>query len=67
MTRALAVLLLLLAAAPAEARHAAPWSRWHRAWWAQDGRTFGVPAWACDRVSGRCVQAIRYFRNPVWR
>lgn len=64
MTRALAVILLITCATAAQA---GSWHRWNRAWWQQDGRTFGVTAWACDRVSGRCVRAVRYFTNPVWR
>ena len=56
MTRALAILILLLAAAPAEAQGSC-----------RDGSyPQTVRAKACDRVSHRCVWAWRRF-CPTWR
>lgn len=60
MTRALAVILLLLAAVPAEAGCRRDSMR---SW----PGVYAVCARACDPVSGRCIWAARRFFNPVWR
>lgn len=61
--RALALLILLLATVPAEARRCTDSDYI----WTANPCRHQVWAFACDRVTGRCVWAVRYFKNPTWR